>query len=333
MWKKPLKWALLAFLLLYVGAMFVWAREEARRHICQEIEIEIDGKGQVASISPQSVMEVLQGYPGNMKGAPINSINTLDISNYLRKFNNFESVDCIITTQGKLKIRVVPMMPEMRVFDGVNGYYVNKDGKTMAALPGFHVDVPLVYGKFDKNLRPESVLPVVRFVRQDSLLRQLTSMIVVNDRENILLIPRIKGHVINIGDVTRLPEKRDAIYTAYKNILPYKGWETYDTISVKFKGQIIATRRDKTPRYPAYLLEEEEDLEEAALQSAMESVQEGENPEKKENAAAQEPNNSGQQKQPAKPEKPENAVKPEKEKTEKPPAQNKPAAPEQKKKV
>ena len=271
MWKTALKWTLLTLLTAYVVVMFVWSHAEANRHLCNGIEVVIDGQGKVASISEQSVKEVLKDFPGQIVGKPIHSINTYAIADYLRKFNSFEEVDCLITTQGNLKVRVVPMVPALRVFDGDKSYYVNKDGKTMAAIPGFHVDVPVVTGHFTKDFRPESVLPVVRYIEQDSLLRNLVGMIKVNDRDNIILVPRIKGHVINIGDVNRLPEKRQAILTAYRQILPYKGWETYDTISVKFQGQIVATRRDKTPLYPIETVEETEDAEEAALQASEES--------------------------------------------------------------
>lgn len=271
MWKTVVKWALLSLLITYVAVMFVWARAEASRHTCQGIEVVIDGKSQVSTISEQSVKEVLQGYPKQIVGQPIHSINTYAIADFLRKFNNFETVDCLITTQGNLKVRVVPMVPAIRVFDGDKSYYVNKDGKTMAAIPGFHVDVPIVTGHFSENFRPELVLPVVRFIQNDPMLNNLVDMIQVNDRENIILIPRIKGHVINFGDVSRLDEKRRALLTAYRNIMPYKGWEHYDTISVKYHGQIVATRRDKTPLYPVELLTDSIDGEEDALRASVES--------------------------------------------------------------
>lgn len=266
-----MKWALLSLLIIYVAAMFVWSRAEANRHTCQGIEVVIDGQSKISSISEESVREVLKDYPKMIVGQPVHSINTYAIADYLRKFNNFETVYCLITTQGNLKVRVVPMIPAIRVFDGDKSYYVNKDGKTMLAVPGFHADVPVVTGKFTKNFRPELVLPVVRFIEGDSVLHNLIGMIQVNDKENIILVPRIKGHVINIGDTSRLPEKRRAIMTAYKSILPYKGWENYDTISVKYKGQIVATRRDKTPLYPTEILEDTEDGEEAVLQASQPS--------------------------------------------------------------
>lgn len=271
MWKQVLKWSLLVALLAYVVTMIVWSRAEARRHVCGAIEVSIDGGDRVSSISEKSVKEVLRGYPHPIVGQPIHSVNTFEIAEYLRQFNSFETVDCLITTQGNLKVRVMPMVPAIRVFEGGKSYYVNKDGKTMAAIPGFHVDVPVVSGRFGKNLRPEYVLPVVRFVQGDSLLSNVVGMYDVADKGNIILIPRIKGHVINFGDTSRLREKRDAIATVYRSILPFRGWETYDTISVKFKGQIVATRRDKTPLYPVDYVDDGEDREEAALQASEDS--------------------------------------------------------------
>lgn len=267
MWKTVVKWVLLCGLFAYVVAMFIWSRAEASRHKCTGIEVVIDGHSQVGSVTEQSVKDLVKEYPEMIVGQPIHSVNTHAIAEYLRHFNNFESVDCMITTQGHLKVKVTPMVPAIRVFDGSTSYYVNKDGKTMAALPGFHVDVPLVSGKFTNTFRPESLLPVVNFLRRDSLLSNVVGMIVVRDPENIILVPRVKGHVINLGDTSRLAEKRKAILTAYRSILPYKGWETYDTISVKFKGQIVATRHDKTPLYPVAVVEDDQDAEEASLQA------------------------------------------------------------------
>lgn len=269
----------MGLLMAYVVTMFVWARAEASHHVCRGIEVAIDGDGKVSSISDKSVKDVLKDYPEPIIGQPLHSINTYKIAEYLRKFNNFETVDCMITTRGDLKVKVTPMVPAIRVFEGDRSYYVNKDGKTMAAIPGFHVDVPVVTGSFNKNFRPEYVLPLVNYLQKDSALNNIVGMIQANDPENIVLVPRVKGHVINIGDTSRIEEKRRAILTAYRSILPYKGWETYDTISVKFKGQIVATRRDKTPLFPVMTVDEEEDREEAILQASQEPQSEDSNQE------------------------------------------------------
>lgn len=194
-------------------------------------------------------------------------MNTYDVRQFLSRFSNFENVDCVITTDGKLKVSVIPMIPEIRVFSPMGSYYINKDGKYIASNAEFYVDVPIVKGVFTNKLPAMYVLPVTRFIESDPVLSELVAMIEVIDEDNIILIPKIQGHVINFGDTTRLQEKKRALMTMYNKIMPYKGWNEYDTISVRFRNQIVATRRLKALEAHGPLTDDGDDPEEAALAS------------------------------------------------------------------
>ena len=50
--------------------------------------------------------------------------------------------------------------------------------------------------------------------------------------------------------------------TMYRKVLPLKGWEYYDTISVKWAGQVVASRRIKSIPEPAVRFDQEGDVEE-----------------------------------------------------------------------
>ena len=265
--KTLFKWILLLLLAAYVAGMSIWASGEAERHVCRGIEIEIKAsRGSADQLAAKGLETELRKFPQKIVGARVNSINTLAIERYLSKFNNFETVRCLMTPDNILKVVATPLIPEIRVFDSRGGsYYVNKDGKRIDALAKFFVDVPIVQGDFSKSFPETKLLPMVRFLTTDPDLKVLTASVKVDGPDNILLIPRIGGHVVNFGDTTRLAEKRDALLTAYKSILPRRGWDTYDTISVKFRDQIVCTRRDRS-RPQGYAADAEEvDLEEATL--------------------------------------------------------------------
>ncbi len=264
--KTALKWCVLVVLIAYAVGMAFWAHGEAARNVCRSIEVHVKGGGDADSVTVSGIREELSRYPEKIVGVQSERINTVNIKKYLSRLDAFEEVDCMMAADGSLQVIVTPMVPEIRVFDPRgNSYYVNKDGKKIKANAEFFTDVPVVIGMFGDNFAFRKLLPVVRYVNSDPELSALVTGIKVNDINNILLIPRIQGHVINFGDTTRLDEKRKAILTAYRRILPVKGWETYDTISVKFRNQIVATRRDKTPlRTPSEYLDDE-DLEEATL--------------------------------------------------------------------
>jgi hypothetical protein len=88
-------------------------------------------------------------------------------------------------------------------------------------------------------------LPLIDYVEGDSLLHSLVTMYCVRDTNNIIIVPNISGHVVNIGNTSGLDNKFAKLKLFYSEVLPKRGWNTYDTISVKWNHQIVATRRVK----------------------------------------------------------------------------------------
>lgn len=266
-----MKWCILGILIVYATGICVWAHNQARLHVCTGIEIEVEGPNRNDSSILHGVNEELHKYPRRIVGTPLHELNTADVERFLTRHNNFESVNCMITSRGRLVVRIVPLIPVMRVFYGDKSYYINKEGKHIVSNAEYFSDVPIVSGRFNRNFTPRDVLPLINYISGNPTLSDLVSMVEAVNSDNLILIPRIRGHVINFGDTTRLDEKRHALELFYRQVMPYKGWEEYDTISVKYRGQVVATRRDKTHLNVAEQYEEEEDLEEGTLQDVDET--------------------------------------------------------------
>ena len=263
--KKILGWFILVLLLAYVVYAGVWAHAEAAKNTCKGIDIHIVEGNLIDSLTQIGVLSEINRYPEKIEGVQIPYVNTRALEQYLKSFPQFEDVVCSFNTAGILKVTVTPMVPEIRVFEDSSSYYINKVGKRMNSKASFFVDVPVVSGRFNSQFRAKDVLPVTRFISSDPVLSRLIGMVHAIDADNIILVPRIHGHVINFGDTTRLKEKKEALIAMYKKVLPYKGWEEYDTISVKFRGQVVATRRVKGNRHPRNVEFAEDDMEEATL--------------------------------------------------------------------
>lgn len=245
--------------------MGVWANYVARHHVCTGITVIVEGSPQLDSLIRNGITEELQKYPMPLVGSELHQINIGEVEKYLSRRNNFESVNCMISSRGEIVVKVVPLIPVIRVFYGNNSYYINKDGKHIVSNAEYYSDVPVVSGKFTRNFTPKYVIPVANYIKENPVLNELVSMIYAEDKNNLILIPRIRGHVINIGDTSRLAEKTRNLDIFYREVMPFKGWEEYDTISVKYRGQVVATRRDKTVRMHSEEYEEEEDMEEGTL--------------------------------------------------------------------
>ena len=265
MWKTVAKWLILIALLVYVGFVTAMAREQAAKEVCRGVDIVILGEAANDSVTRRGVADELGRCPHKFIGKRLPEVPVGKIEAFLTKFSNFENVECAVTSKGNLRVQVTPIVPELRVFDDSASYYINKAGKRIDANAEFFSDVPIATGHFTDTFSPVELLPVARFIASDSTLRHLVAMISATDAHNIIIVPRIRGHVVNIGDASRLREKFDALMLAYRKIMPYKGWETYDTICVKYRGQIVATRRNKAPLHIPLNYVEEEDPEEHTL--------------------------------------------------------------------
>lgn len=272
MWKTILKVLICVLLIGYVSVAFALARLENSRRTCAGIDLRIEGSSIPDSVMRQGVNSQLRKYKHKIQGEKIGNINLQQLEDYLSAFSNFESVECSFNPDSRLRITITPIKPEVRVFasDG-SSFYINRYGKRIDADAEFYIDVPVLLVSQTGRDHIASALPVIRYVNSDSELKSLIAAYKVDGPHDVILIPRIHGHVVNFGDSTRLDDKRSAILAAYRQVLPVKGWNMYDTISVKFKNQIVATRRDKVISNHGMVEEEGEDLEEATLPEVTES--------------------------------------------------------------
>jgi cell division protein FtsQ len=172
-------------------------------------------------------------------------LNTLSLENKLRTLDKIEDAHCVILNNGVLQIDIVPMQPVARVFDGNKSYYINNRGKRIKADARYHVDVPIVSGHYATGEAVAELLPMFDFIRRNPEYDALVTEVTKNKRGDIIVVPSVVGHVINIGDTTMIADKFSRLRKFYHEVMKVKGWNYYDTLSVKWRGRIVATRRTK----------------------------------------------------------------------------------------
>jgi len=243
--KRLIQNSILAVLAIALVIGILWARNKSRGELCTGIEVQVVNGDSTSFVTPEGVLNDLKGQGIKVVGKHMGDIDASDIEEALRLSPYLESADIVKCQGGKLLIRVSQLAPVFRVFDGEQSYYVNRAGKRMLASMYYHSDVPVVQGHFTRKYPPTRLLPLIDYVEGDTLLRSLVTMYTVRDTNNIILVPAISGHVINVGNVSGLENKFAKLKLFYREVLPKKGWNTYDTISVKWNHQIVATRRAK----------------------------------------------------------------------------------------
>lgn len=229
-------------LLGYVIVAVAWSRNQAAAELCKGITVDSIGS---TFVTPREIRRELGDLPAQAVNTRLHAIDTDSIERMLGSIDKIERVKCYVTTDGCIHIKVTPLDPVVRVFDNNSSYYINRAGKRISADARYHCNVPVISGNFTTGRPATDLLPLVNYISNDSTWSTLITHIKVDSNGDIVLIPMIHGHVINLGDMTALDSKFYRLRRAYREILPVKGWEYYDTLSVKWHGQLVATKRHK----------------------------------------------------------------------------------------
>lgn len=179
--------------------------------------------------------------------------------------DKIERANVAVLNDGSVAIDVVPMVPVARVFDrgGSHSYYINTGGKRIGAEARYHIDVPVVCGSFSERYPATRMLPLLSHIAADPQLDALVSTVVSEPDGDIIIVPSMRGHVINFGDTADVADKFRRLQHFYRTVPEVRGWASYDTISVKWRGQIVATRR-KGHLAPVQLAVQEVEYNDAA---------------------------------------------------------------------
>ena len=243
--KRLIQYSILLVLAIGLATGILWARGKSHDELCTCVVVEVVNADSTSFVTPKGVLNDLKSQGVKLVGKRMGDINASDLEEVLRQSPYLENADIVKCQDGRVLIRVSQLVPVLRVFDGTESYYVNRAGKRMMATPNYHCDVPVVQGHFSRAYPVTRILPLVDYVEKDSLLHSLVTMYCVRDTNNIIIVPNISGHVVNIGNAQGFENKFAKLRLFYDQVMPKRGWNTYDTISVKWSHQVVATRRVK----------------------------------------------------------------------------------------
>lgn len=184
--------------------------------------------------------------PEALRGTLRRDFDLYALEKRLRDSDKLQYANASVLSDGTLLIEAKAMEPVARVFEyGKPSYYINRSGKRISAELRYHLDVPVLVGRFDSVYPASRLLPLLDYIASHDEASALIATVTQEQDGNIILIPNIVGHVINFGDTSLTDDKFARLRTFYRHVAPSKGWTAYDTVSVRWRKQIVATRRDK----------------------------------------------------------------------------------------
>lgn len=247
-------------LLSAIVAGVVWSNDIAAKRVCQRVHITVHHVDTLAFLTPELVRADISNFGMDATGVNVNQFDSYKLQSQLKSNDYVEDASCVFLSNNVLNVNVKQIVPVMRVFatDGSSSYF-NTAGKRIDATLRFHVDVPLFVGvNIADTAAISDYIRLANYITSHRELYGYVTAVNVRDPNNIIIVPNIRGHVINFGNINQgsFDNKFAKIKQIYTKVIPHSGWWMYDTISVKWKHQIVASRRNykraPEPDFSAY---------------------------------------------------------------------------------
>tara|TARA_B000000441_G_scaffold132814_1_gene120639 strand:- start:5083 stop:5823 length:741 start_codon:yes stop_codon:yes gene_type:complete len=186
----------------------------------------------------------------------INDSSIIDL-NYLEekiKSNKFiKDIEIYNNLNNVVNININQFKPYARLINNIgDDYYIDKNGEIFPVSNKYSERVLLIFFKNYKNIDNEKninffqngneIFKLINYInRNDFYKKQISQINVLKDGE-IIMIPQITKQKIYFGNTDNMEIKFKKLELFYKNILPTKGWNYYESVNLKFKNQIVCNK-------------------------------------------------------------------------------------------
>ena len=231
---------LLSCYIVFVAFFFQDMTEDK---VCQDLQVVVKDSLDKHFVSESDLVSILKKADLNPIKKPMDAINTDKIETELKKNEMIARIEAYKTPSGIIKLEVEQKIPILRVISSRGNFYVDNLGTTMPVSFRYVADVPLVSGYVEKELAVTDLYKFALFLQENEFWNNQIEQIYVHPDNEVELIPRVGNHRIVLGSFADFEEKLDNLRLFYDKVIPKTGWEKYSIINLKYKDQIVCTKR------------------------------------------------------------------------------------------
>lgn len=236
-------------ILLGVAAYLVFALTTLNRPQqepeCKGLDIVVNDEQHTDFINENEIRDLLVKKKLFPEGKALKDIDLAEMESVLVASPYIDQALCYTTAEGKVTIQLIPRIPIMHVLnDAGEDFYIDNCGGTM---PRAHhvIDLLVMTGHVRRATAGALYTSLALTLNADPYWRDQIQEVHVDGDGEITLTPRIGDHLIILGDTSNIEDKLSRMKTFQSEGLDKAGWNRYKTISVKYAGQVIATKKDR----------------------------------------------------------------------------------------
>ncbi|MCF8276346.1 MAG: hypothetical protein K9J17_06370 [Flavobacteriales bacterium] len=252
----------LAVIGLFVSLAF--SARESDKIPCSNIRIEVDNNSGNFFVTNDDVLEMIWSKGDSLVGRPITSIPIAVYERHIAANPSVKRAEVYTKHNGVFAVKVYQREPIIRVMtaDG-ESFYLDKEGSVMPTSENYTARVPVANGfimekqydmqrynvaEMSDSLKKRSCLDelfeLATFIRKDAFWKAQIQQIRVEPNGELTLIPTVGDHHILLGRTDMMEQKFNKLLLFYRKGLNKTGWDQYSHINLKYKDQVICTKKN-----------------------------------------------------------------------------------------
>ncbi len=192
----------------------------------------------------------------------LNKFNVNQIEEKLNNNHSIKDAQVYKTIDGELVINVKQRRPIVRIFSKNESYYIDEKGVLMPLSNKYTARLLVVSGDLnepfakrylfnynrlhdtlvDKTML-DDIYKISNYIDKSDFWRAQIEQIHVDKVSGLELIPKVGNHKIVFGGIDNLDGKFEKLMIFYNKGLSKTGWNEYSEINLKYKNQVVCTKR------------------------------------------------------------------------------------------
>lgn len=246
-----------AIIFVIVGIIF--ANISRNNSNINGIEISIDYNNRDTLVTANNIENKLRAEIANIELITIKDIDKNEIEKIINSNPYIFNSDISISVKGTIQIHAEQRTPIVRIVQNSKQFYIDNNGCYMptSSLGSQNVILASGYikGKIKKDISLVNdtadmtnndiykIYKLTSYLLDNDVLKHLFDQIYISQIGDIELVPKVGNHIVVLGDIDNLDEKFENLLAVYREGFVNLGWDKYVKLNLKYKNQVVCTKK------------------------------------------------------------------------------------------
>lgn len=225
-----------------LSAMLVFSFKKYNNKIFSGADIHSENAQSLNFIDKNDILQTIHNLTQTQDSIRIKNLNINQIEKSLHHNPYIEKANVFINQRGNVSVEYQQRIPVARISTENEVFYIDSMGVKMPLSQKFSQKCILVNGKVTQE-EYKNIAKFASYINMNNLLKNHIKGVNKLSKNRFTLSVNSDSFYIEFGDLSDFENKFTALQNFYSQYLNYKGTNVYKCISLKYKNQIVATKK------------------------------------------------------------------------------------------